>query len=177
MILCVAKLYPRKGVEILVQAFAEVARAVPAARLEIVGDGIQAAAIDRAIAAHPARGRIARHGGVPHGAVHPFYRRAAVFCLPSRHETFGFAYLEAMASGLPVVALDRTAVPELVGHGGTGLLAKTEDPAELAGLLTRLLRDPTEARALGEAGRARAESLPWSLTARSLQSLFHPLTG
>lgn len=177
MILCVAKLYPRKGVDRLLAAFTEVARVVPEARLEIVGDGIQAAAIDRAIAAHPAGDRIVRHGGIRHDAVHPFYRRAAVFCLPSRHETFGFAYLEAMASGLPVVALDRTAVPELVEGGETGLLAKTEDPAELAGLLVRLLRDPAEARALGEASRARAGALPWSRTARSLQQLFHTLTG
>ena len=177
VILCVAKLYPRKGVELLLKAFAEVARAVPEARLEIVGDGIQAAAVDLAIAAHPARERIARFGGIAHDAVHSFYRRAAVFCLPSRHETFGFAFLEAMASGLPVVALDRAAVPELVADGETGLLAETDDPAELAGLLVRLLRDPAEARALGAAGRARAGSLPWSRTARSLQHLFHATTG
>ncbi len=177
VILCVAKLYPRKGVELLLKAFEEVSRAVPEARLEIVGDGIRAAAVDRAVAAHPACERIARHGGVPHDAVHPFYRRSAVFCLPSRHETFGFAYLEAMASGLPVVALDRTAVPELVVDGTSGLLAKTEDPAELAGLLVRLLRDPAEARALGAAGRARAAALPWSRTARSLQAPFHALAG
>jgi glycosyltransferase involved in cell wall biosynthesis len=177
VILCVAKLYPRKGVERLLAAFEEVARAVPAARLEIVGDGNRAEAVDRRIAAHPARERIVRHGGVAHDSIHPFYRRAAVFCLPSRHETFGFAYLEAMASRLPVVALDRTAVPELVTHRRTGLLAQTDDPAELAGLLIRVLREPAEARALGEAGRGRAEGLPWSRTARSLQILFNTLAG
>jgi glycosyltransferase involved in cell wall biosynthesis len=177
VILCVAKLYPRKGVETLLTAFSDVARAVPSSRLEIVGDGNRAAAIDQLIAAHPARDRIARHGGVAHDAVQAFYRRAAVFCLPSRHETFGFAFLEAMASGLPVVALDRTATPELVADGETGLLAKTDEPRELAGLLIRLLQRPDEARALGEAGRARAAARPWSKTAHTLIALFQLLTG
>mgnify|MGYP000591101102 CR=1 FL=1 len=172
VILCVARLYPRKGIDLLLAAFAHVIREVPVARLEIVGAGLLDRWLAAAIATHPGRDRIAWHGDQPPAALPAFYRRAAVFCLPSRHETFGFAFLEAMASARPVVALHATAVPEMVRHGETGLLARREDPDELGALLVRLLRDPAEARALGAAGRTRAAGYSWSATAASLLDLF-----
>ncbi len=172
VVLCVARLYPRKGIDLLLAAFAHVIREVPAARLEIVGAGLLDRWLAAAIAEHPGRDRIAWRGNQPPGALPAFYRRARVFCLPSRHETFGFAFLEAMASARPVVALAVTAVPEMVKDGETGLLARREDPAELAAHLVRLLRDPAEARALGAAGRARAAGYSWQTTAQSLQALF-----
>lgn len=176
VILCVARLYPRKGIDLLLAAFAQVIREVPAARLEIVGAGLLDRWLAAAIAAHPGRDRIAWHGDRPPAALPTFYRRAAVCCLPSRHETFGFALLEAMASARPVVALGVTAVPEIVKDGETGLLARSEDPEELRELLVRLLRDPAEAQALGAAGRARAAVYSWTRTAQSLQALFRRIT-
>jgi glycosyltransferase involved in cell wall biosynthesis len=175
-VLCVARLYPRKGIDLLLEAFAQVVRKVPDARLEIVGAGLLDRWLTAAIAAHPARERIAWHGDQPPDALPAFYRRASVFCLPSRHETFGFAFLEAMASGLPVVALHTTAVPEMVRDGETGRLARREDPAELAALLAQLLRDPAEAQSLGAAGRARAAGYSWRFTAQFLQELFRKIT-
>ena len=149
---------------------------MPAARLEIVGAGLLDRWLAGAIAAHPGRDRIAWHGDQPPVALPKFYHRAAVFCLPSRHETFGFALLEAMASARPVVALGVTAVPELVGHGETGLLARREDPEELGALLVRLLRNPAEARALGAAGRVHAEGYSWARTGQSLLELFRRIS-
>jgi len=176
VVLCVARLYPRKGIDLLLAAFAHVIREVPAARLEIVGAGLLDRWLAGAIAAHPGRDRIAWHGDQPPVALPKFYHRAAVFCLPSRHETFGFALLEAMASARPVVALGVTAVPELVGHGETGLLARREDPEELGALLVRLLRNPAEARALGAAGRVHAEGYSWARTGQSLLELFRRIS-
>jgi len=176
VILCVARLYPRKGLDLLLAAFAHVIREVPAARLENVGAGLLDRWLAAAIAAHPGRGRIAWYGDQPPDALPTFYRRAAVFCLPSRHETFGFAFLEAMASARPVVSLDTTAIPEMVRDGETGLLARREDPGELGALLVRLLRDPAEARVLGAAGRVRAAGFSWTQTAQSLQTLFRRIS-
>jgi glycosyltransferase involved in cell wall biosynthesis len=156
MILCVAKLYPRKNVLRLVQAFTRVAEVIPRARLEIVGDGLQYPALRSGVSSHPARERIILHGAVPHHTLPAFYHRATVFCLPSLHETFGFAYLEAMAAGLPVVAWRGTAVPEIVQDGTTGLLAREDSPEELAALLIRVLRERELACRLGENGRRRA---------------------
>lgn len=156
VVLCVAKLYPRKNVSLLLAAFELVAAAIPQARLEIAGDGPQLPEITARVSRHPARGSITLHGGVPRDSLPQVYHQARVFCLPSRHETFGFAFLEAMAAGLPVVALATTAVPEMVLDGETGLLSRTDSAAELAALLIRLLSDDALVRRLGEGGRRRA---------------------
>lgn len=156
VILCVAKLYPRKNVPRLLEAFSLVAEALPQARLEIAGDGLQLKELHARVACHPARSHIVLHGAIPHDSLPELFHRARVFCLPSLHETFGFAFLEAMAAGLPVVALSQTAVPEMVLDGRTGLLARTDSAPELAALLIRLLQEPVLAQQLGAGGRQRA---------------------
>jgi glycosyltransferase involved in cell wall biosynthesis len=164
VILCVARLYPRKNVLCLLRAFTQVAQAIPEARLEIAGDGLQWSSIRSEISRHPACERILLRGQVPRRQLPGLYHGAKVFCLPSRHETFGFVFLEAMAAGLPVVALQRTAVPEMVLDGRTGLLAGEDSPEELASLLIRVLRETGLARQLGEKGRQRAETFGWNRT-------------
>jgi len=82
--------------------------------------------------------------------------RASVFAHSSRWEGFGIVLLEAMLAGLPVVATRVSAVPEVVADGETGLLVEPGDFQGLATALDSLLSDPARARAMGEAGRARA---------------------
>lgn len=85
-----------------------------------------------------------------------FLATADVLVLPSRLEGMSNAILEAMASGLPVVANRVGGNPELVVDGETGWLAKQGDPTDLARVIGRLLADPAERGAMGEAGRRRA---------------------
>jgi glycosyltransferase involved in cell wall biosynthesis len=86
------------------------------------------------------------------------YRRAAVFCLPSRQEGFGIVFLEAMVNAIPIVAARAAAVPETVADGEVGLLVDPDDPEALANRLALLLTDPERRRAMGEAGRRRVEA-------------------
>jgi glycosyltransferase involved in cell wall biosynthesis len=79
---------------------------------------------------------------------------AHVFCLPSRQEGFGIVFLEAMAAGLPIVAVRAGAVPEIVDHEQTGLLVPPGNARALAGALTNLLADE-EARARMRSAAAR----------------------
>lgn len=178
VILWVAQLYPRKGLDLLLAAFALTAGpgGDPEVRLEIAGDGLLSPYLRRQLAVHPCRERIRWLGPVPPEQIAGCYRRASIFCLPSRHETFGLAFLEAMASGLPVVALHKTAVPELVRPGQEGWLAGDEEPSTLAGLLLRLLRDPRERERLGRNGRRRAAGFTWSRTAEQLDCLLDELS-
>ncbi|MCJ7811413.1 MAG: glycosyltransferase family 4 protein, partial [Dehalococcoidia bacterium] len=81
------------------------------------------------------------------------YGRADLFVLPSRMENFPLVILEAMASGLPVVATDVGGVPELVEHGETGLLVPPNDPDALADAINDLLDDPDEMEQMGARGR------------------------
>lgn len=78
--------------------------------------------------------------------------------LPTREEGFPNTLLEGMALGLPVVSTPVDGIPELVIHGQTGLLVPPGDPAALAAAVAQLLDDPARRRALGEAGRRRAEA-------------------
>jgi glycosyltransferase involved in cell wall biosynthesis len=94
------------------------------------------------------------------------YAGAAAFVLPSLYEGFGLTALEALAAGVPVVAADRGALPEVCGHAAQ--LVDPTDPEALAAALERALDDPAPWRA---AGPSRAAPLTWDATARAMDAL------
>jgi starch synthase len=89
------------------------------------------------------------------GQIESVLGAADIFAFPSEMDPFGFAILEAMAAGLPVVAARQAAVPELVEDGVTGLLVPPHDDEALATALRRLIEEPALAEEFGRAGRAR----------------------
>jgi glycosyltransferase involved in cell wall biosynthesis len=91
--------------------------------------------------------------------VAPLLAAADLLLLPSETESFGLVALEAMASGVPVVASDVGGLPEVVAHGATGFLAPVGDIEAMAGYCVRLLRDCAEAKRFAAAARARAAEL------------------
>ena len=152
-ILCVAHLYPRKDVGILLAAMA---RLPSDAVLRIVGTGPELAGLRRQAGELKLERRVEFLGHVAFDRLAGEYRRADIFCLPSRQEGFGIVFLEAMAAGLPIVAARTAAVPEVVPDGVCGILVSPGRPDELAGALDRLLSSAGERRRMGEAGRRRA---------------------
>ena len=91
------------------------------------------------------------------------YRRAAVLAMPSLQETFGMVITEAMATGLPVVAVNGGGVPTLIDDCRDGLLVPPRNPSALANALKVILSQPEKASVLGRAGRKKAcERLVWS---------------
>jgi starch synthase len=102
---------------------------------------------------------------------------ADVYTLPSRHEGFAIAPLEAMACGLPVVAADASGVADLLGDGeeAGGVVVPREDPVALARALRRLLEDPALARQLGSKARRRAlEEFSLAVVGRRLRDFVFP---
>jgi glycosyltransferase involved in cell wall biosynthesis len=100
------------------------------------------------------------------------YREAAVFALPSLAEPFGMVITEAMASGLPVVAVKGGGVPTVVDDNHDGLLVPPLNPKALAEALREILTDPERGDALGQAGRKKVcEQLDWSHQIASINRL------
>ncbi len=161
-ILSVARQYPRKNTVALLRALPAVLRRVPAARLRVVGGGPELPRLREEASKLGLEGHVRFLGPLPsREQVRAQYRHAHVFCLPSLQEGFGIVFLEAMASGLPVVALRAAAVPEVVRHGRTGLLTAPGDDGALANALAHLLERPTLRARLGRAGRDRARRFAW----------------
>jgi glycosyltransferase involved in cell wall biosynthesis len=102
------------------------------------------------------------------------YAEALAFVYPSEYEGFGLQVCEAMAVGCPVLASQRTSLPEIVGDGG--LTFQLEDPIELASLLRQLAQEPEFRDLLSIRGRARAQLFSWSATARQTVAVYQRLT-
>ena len=98
------------------------------------------------------------------------FARATIFAMPSEHETFGHAYLEAWSAGLPVIAGDIPPLREVVREGVDGLHVRTE-PDAIARAILALLRDPERARRMGSAGRERlAREFSWPAVAKRTEA-------
>lgn len=158
IILAVARLVKRKGIDLLMEA-TERLRDRENIRTVIVGDGEELANL-RQLAEH-LKHRVTFVTDAEDAHVADWYASADVFCLPARAsqndvEGFGIVYLEAAMHGLPVVATDTGGVREAVLDGETGLLVPPDDLEALAGALRRVLSDSGLRTRLGEAGRSRA---------------------
>ncbi|HEU0299197.1 MAG TPA: glycosyltransferase family 1 protein [Longimicrobium sp.] len=134
-------------------------------RLVLVGDGpmraeLEAALPDAYFAGHQSGDALAR-----------WYASGDVFVFPSTTETFGNVVLEAQASGLPAVVVDRGGPPGLVAPGRTGFVARANDPADLAARAEPLLRDPVERARMGLLARDAARERDWTaINGRLLES-------
>ncbi|MCI0685072.1 MAG: glycosyltransferase [Gemmataceae bacterium] len=155
-IVTVARLSPEKDIANLLRAMALVSRDDTDARLEIAGDGPVREDL-LSLAAELGLGPRVKFLGETND-VPALLARASLFVLPSQAEGISLTLLEAMASGLPVVATRVGGNPEVVNDGRTGWLVPPRDPEALADAIGRLRGDPAGAASMGSAGRSRAEA-------------------
>ena len=153
--LAVGRLIEQKDHATLLRAFARARDEVPDARLAILGAGPLEGATRAFAAELGIAGAVVLPGRTE---IRDWLARATVFAHSSRWEGFGIVLLEAMLASLPVVATRVSAVPEVVVDGETGALVAAGDDEALGRELAALLADPIRARALGAAGRARAQA-------------------
>jgi glycosyltransferase involved in cell wall biosynthesis len=164
----VSRIAPEKNVDYLADAFAIVAARRPEVRILLVGDGPSRPALEQRI------GAFARFAGYRQGEdLADHYATSDIFAFSSLTETFGNVVLEAMASGLPVVAVRAGGVGETVRSGETGILVEpSEPPAALASALVRLIEEPAQRRTMAEAARTYALSQSWDAIMGSLRGRY-----
>ncbi|MBI3243731.1 MAG: glycosyltransferase family 4 protein [Chloroflexi bacterium] len=149
--LFIGKEFYRKGGDLLLTAFSQVRAAIPQAQLRLLtGDDIPPGL--------PLEGVEIIRPTWDREAIAALYRRADLFVLPSRLETWGDVLLEAMAYGLPCIGVIGQAMQEIIKDGQTGLIVPPEDPGALASAMTRLLGDASLRGQWGRAARHKLES-------------------
>lgn len=179
VVVCVSRLVPRKGQDTLIEAMPQILAEVPDTVLLIVGDGPYRADLEKLAAARGVRAAVRFTGAVPWSELPAHYGAGDVFAMPCRTrrggldvEGLGIVYLEASATGLPVVAGDSGGAPDAVLEGETGYVVPGGSPAAAAERIVRLLNDEELRRRLGEAGRRWVDrSWRWDLLAGRLTSL------
>jgi phosphatidyl-myo-inositol dimannoside synthase len=179
VVVCVSRLVARKGQDTLLRAWPAVLGQVPDAALLIVGSGSYAQALRELAEQTGVAGSVTFTGPVPQGELPAHYAAGDVFSMPCRTrrggldvEGLGIVYLEASATGLPVVGGDSGGAPDAILEGETGYVVGGRDVAALEQRLIALLRDPSGAKAMGEKGRAWVErDWNWDLIATRLRTL------
>ena len=163
-ILFVGVTWERKGGPDLVQAFKGVLEKHPGARLAIVGCSPKVDLPNVEVV-----------GKLPLDEVAPYYRRAGIFCLPTRLEPFGIVFVEAMAYGLPLVAPNTGAVPDFLEDGRNGYMVAPGDIPALTKALSALLDDPEKCRDFGKLGYQLArERYTWNKVAEKMKAHILP---
>jgi phosphatidylinositol alpha-1,6-mannosyltransferase len=180
VVVCVSRLVPRKGQDMLIRALPLVRKKVSDAALLIVSGGP-----DRDRLGKLAKGQendVVFTGSVPWTALPEHYAAGDVYAMPCRTrrrgldvEGLGIVYLEASATGLPVVAGDSGGAPDAVIEGETGYVVDGRDVAAIADRLVTLLQDRDLAARMGKAGRTWVErNWQWDTQADRLAELLHP---
>ena len=140
-ILFSGQLIARKGLDVLIRAFNEIAPAHPAARLRVLGAG-PGRQMYESMVAEAVRDRVIFMGHQDPADLPAIFATADIFCLPSRHDGWGVVVNEALGAGLPIVASSATgAAHDLVTEGTNGFITPTDDVAALTDALRRLVAD------------------------------------
>jgi phosphatidyl-myo-inositol dimannoside synthase len=176
VVVCVSRLVPRKGQDALIGALPLVRDAVPDAALLLVGDGRDRGRLRRLAAASGVADDVVFTGAVDWRDLPAHFAAGDVFAMPCRTrrggldvEGLGIVFLEASASGLPVVAGNSGGAPDAVRDGETGWVVDGRDVRLLADRLVTLLTDRALAQRMGAAGRSWVErDWRWDAMARRL---------
>ncbi|MEU5277651.1 glycosyltransferase family 4 protein [Streptomyces asoensis] len=179
VVVCVSRLVPRKGQDTLIDAMPRILAAEPEAVLLIVGGGPYEKDLRRLARERGVADSVRFTGSVPWSELPAHYGAGDVFAMPCRTrrggldvEGLGIVYLEASATGLPVVAGDSGGAPDAVLDGETGWVVRGGSPADTAERVVALLGDAELRRRMGERGRAWVEEKwRWDLLAEKLRTL------
>ncbi len=157
-LLCISRLEPEKGVDMLLSAFAMLRRNVPAATLVLVGDGSRRATLEKLARSLRIADAVLFAGRQSDVTQH--LSRAGIYVQPSHFEGWGLAVIEAAAAGLPVVMTDVGCAGEVIKDGKSGLVVPPGNAKALAEALERVMKDGALRSAMAQAARRAVSGLP-----------------
>lgn len=179
LILCLSRLVPRKGQDMLIRALPQIRDSVDGVMLAVVGGGPHLESLQRLAGQVGVTDDVLFTAGVPSAELPAHHAMADVFAMPCRTrgrgldvEGLGIVYLEASASGVPVVAGRSGGAPETVQEGKTGFVVDGRSPEDISEALIRVLTDRALAARMGSAGRRWAvDQWTWPRQAAKLAAL------
>src|SRR3989338_1078648 len=157
IIVTTSRLVPKNGIDILIQAIAEVKKTIPDIQCHIIGGGPELNKLKILSEKLKVAECVKFFGSIPYEEIPRYLWQSSVFARPSRSEGMGNSFVEALAAGLPVVGTPVGGITDIIEDGKTGLFSKPEDPYDLAVKIALLLRNPrlrdsiaTEGQKMGE---------------------------
>ena len=174
-ILFVGRMDPRKGLHRLLRAFAIVMREIPEARLFVVGGGAARAKYERMALEYSVKDGVIFKGVVSASELPGYFRSATLYTSPAEGgESFGLVLIEAMASGIPVVASRISGYDEVIEHGRNGMLVDTADASAYAGCLVKVLQSTRLRRNLIAEGLNDIRTqYSWDIIGRRIERFYH----
>jgi glycosyltransferase involved in cell wall biosynthesis len=167
---------PEKGVDVALDAFAEIERHLPGTRLLIAGDGDERAALESRAKTLNLKG-VEFLGWTPPDQIHMLLNRVTALVMPSRQDSFPLAALEAAGMQRPVIGTQVGGLPEMIVHGETGFLVPPEDPASLSRSIITLLSDLNAAQKMGKAAEKRLRRyFSWSRHVEAYDRLYRDVS-
>jgi len=164
-VLCISRLTSRKGIKYLVEAIKLLDAKYPLLRLKVVGEGDAKEDLEKQAKDLGISEKVEFTGRIKHDRLPKIYSDSQVFVLPSLNEGMSNTMLEALASGLPIIATDTGGTKELVENGENGFVVKKKDSQNIADKVERLISDSDLRRKMSVKSRQKAQDLSWKSVA------------
>ena len=162
-----SRLTSRKGLVYLIKAVDKLSKKYQQLELKIMGDGEgERARLEEIVDKLNLRGRVVFLGRIPREKTFSYYQEADVFVLPSLNEGMSNAMLEALATGLPILATDTGGSKELIMEGENGYIIEMKNAQDIADKLEKIINDFELKKKMGEASRKKALEMSWEKVAK-----------
>lgn len=171
-VICVSRITARKGINYLIEATDQLVKKNYNIELEIVGEGNEKAKLEKMVEKLELGNHVKFLGIIPHNELPALYSQADIFVLPSLNEGMSNTVLEALASGLPIVATDTGGTRELLSGGDNGFIVKMKNSEDLMIKIGRIMRDGDLQKRMSQRSREVAESMSWEKVAKQYYDLY-----